>query len=68
MKNQQIISQTTLSGNEALRVLYHKTKDMVELEIGDTSLRFEAKTFFMMNELFRKAAAKLTMQTELHHA
>lgn len=41
---------------------------MIELEVGGTSLRFEARNFFMMNEMLRKAAAKLVMQTELHHA
>ena len=68
MKSQQIISQARLAGNEECKVLYNKAKDMIELEIGGTSLRFEAKNFFTMNELLRKAAAKLVMQTELRHA
>jgi hypothetical protein len=68
MKKQQIISQAKLAGNEECRVLYNKAKDMIELEIGGTSLRFEAKNFLLMNELFRKAAARLVMQTELQHA
>ena len=68
MKKQQIISQAKLAGNEECKVLYNKAKDMIELEVGGTSLRFEARNFFMMNEMLRKAAAKLVMQTELHHA
>jgi len=49
-------------------VLYNKAKDIVELEIGDTSLRLEVRNFFMMNEMMRKAVARLVMQTELHQA
>ncbi|MDI1297617.1 MAG: hypothetical protein PSV17_04470 [Methylotenera sp.] len=68
MKKQLIISQAKLAGNQECKVLYNKAKDMIELEVGGTSLRFEARNFFMMNEMLRKAAAKLVMQTELHHA
>lgn len=68
MKKQLIISQAKLAGNQECKVLYNKAKDMIELEVGGTSLRFEARNFFMMNEMMRKAAAKLVMQTELHHA
>ena len=65
MSKQQIISQVKLAGNEECKVLYNKAKDIVELEVGGTSLRFDACNFFMMNEMMRKAAAKLVMQTEL---
>lgn len=68
MKRQQIVSQEKLAGNEECKVLYNKAKDMIELEIGGTSLRFEAKNFFRMSEILRKAAAKLVMQTELRQA
>ncbi len=68
MSKQLIISQAKLSSNEDCKVLYNKAKDIVELEIGDTSLRLEARNFFMMNEMMRKAVAKLVMQTELHQA
>jgi hypothetical protein len=68
MKKQQIISQAKLAGNEECKVLYNKAKDMIELEIGGTSLRLNARNFFMMSEMLRKAAAKLVMQTELQHA
>jgi len=68
MKKQLIISQAKLAGNQECKVLYNKAKDTIELEVGGTSLRFEARNFFMMNEMLRKAAAKLVMQTELHHA
>lgn len=67
MSKQMIISQARFVDNEECKVLYNKAKDMVELEVGGTSLRFEAGNFFMMNEMMRKAAAKLIMQTELRH-
>ncbi len=66
MNKQQIISQATLAGNQECKVRYHKAKDIVELEVGGTSLRLAATSFFMMNEMMRKAAAKLVMQTELN--
>ncbi|HEY0841404.1 MULTISPECIES: hypothetical protein [Methylotenera] len=68
MSKQLIISQAKLTGNEDCKVLYNKAKDIVELEIGDTSLRLEVRNFFMMNEMMRKAVARLVMQTELHQA
>lgn len=67
MSKQMIISQARFDDNEECKVLYNKAKDMVELEVGGTSLRFEASNFFMMSEMMRKAAAKLIMQTELRH-
>ena len=67
MKKQQIISQAKLVGNEECKVFYNKAKDMIELEVGGTSLRLNARNFFMMSEMLRKAAAKLVMQTELQH-
>jgi len=68
MSKQLIISQAKLTDNEDCKVLYNKAKDIVELEIGDTSLRLEVRNFFMMNEMMRKAVARLVMQTELHQA
>lgn len=67
MGQQLIISQAVLAENEGCKVLYNKDKDVVELEIGGISLRFEARNFFMMNEMLRKATARLVMQTELRH-
>lgn len=60
---QQLVNQAILAGNQTCKVLYNKTKDMVVLEIGGTSIRFEASQFFVMNEMMRKAVAKLIMQT-----
>ena len=65
---QEVMSQATLNGNSDCKVLYHKAKDMVEIEVGGTSLRFEARNFMMMSEMMRKAAAKLVMRTELLNA
>ncbi len=68
MSKQLIISQAKLVGNEHCKILYNKSKDIVELEIGGTSLRLEVRNFFMMNEMMRKAVARLVVQTELHQA
>jgi len=65
MSKQQIISQAQLGENAQCKVFYNKAKDMVEIELGGTSLRFEAHSFIMVNEMMRKAAAKLVMQTQL---
>lgn len=67
MGRQLIIGQAVLAENAECKVLYNKANDVVELEIGGVSLRFEARNFFMMNEMLRKAAARLVIQTELHH-
>ena len=66
--NKRIVGQAQLAGNATCKVLYNKAKDAVVLEVGGTSLKFKASSFFIMNEMMRKAAAKLVMQTELHHA
>ena len=68
MSKQRIISQAKLAGNQECKVLYNKVKDVIELEVGGTTIRFESKSFFMMHEVMRKATARLIMQTELHHA
>ena len=68
MSKQLIMSQAKLADNAECKVLYNKAKDLVELEVGGTSLRLQASNFFMMSEMMRKAAAKIVMQTELHHA
>lgn len=67
MKKQQIISQAKLTSNEECKVLYNQAKDMIELEVGGTSLRLNARNFFMMSEMLRKAVAKLVVQTKLQH-
>ncbi|MBA3696744.1 MAG: hypothetical protein H0W85_08325 [Methylotenera sp.] len=68
MSKRLMVSQTKLAGDAECKVLYNKAKDLVELEVGDTSLRLDASNFFMMSEMMRKAAAKIIMQTKLHHA
>lgn len=67
MSKQLIMSKAKLADNAECKVLYNKAKDVVELEVGGTSLRLQASNFFMMSEMMRKAAAKIVMQTELHH-
>ena len=68
MDKQRIICQAKIAGNENCKVLYNEVTDMIELEIGGTSIRFDTQNFFMINEMLRRAAARLIMQTELHHA
>jgi hypothetical protein len=65
MKRQTVVGKTMLAGKTACKVLYHKSSDMVEVEVGGTTLKFEADSFIMMNEMLRKAAAKIVMQTEI---
>ena len=61
MNRLQVISQGTLGDNEQCKVIYHQRSDMVVLEVGSTSLKLDASNFMMMNEMMRKAAAKLVM-------
>jgi hypothetical protein len=65
MKQQTIVGQAMLPGHTVCKVLYNKAKDTVEVEVGGTSLKFEADSFIVMNEMFRKAAAKIVMQTDI---
>lgn len=65
MKQQRIVGQAMLPSQTACKVLYNKAMDTVEVEVGGTSLKFEADSFIVMNEMFRKAAAKIVMQTDV---
>lgn len=65
MKRQTVIGRTTLAGETACKVLYHQSSDIVELEVGGTTLKFEAGNFIVMNEMLRKAAARIVMQTHI---
>ncbi len=58
----------TLPSHAECRVIYHKSKDAVEVMVGSTSLRLKADNFILLNELMRKAAAKIVMQTEIKSA
>ncbi|MEE9331073.1 MAG: hypothetical protein V3U89_02475 [Methylophilaceae bacterium] len=60
------MSKATLPDNERYKVIYNQHKDTVVLEIGDTSLKLNASNFMKMNEMMRKAAARLVMQTEIN--
>ena len=66
MNRLQVISQGTISLgalgiSEQCKVIYNQRSDMVVLEVGGTSLKLDASNFMMMNEMMRKAAAKLVM-------
>ena len=65
MKQPTVIGQTLLPSKTACKVLYNKQLDMVEMEVGGTTLKFEANSFIVMHEMIRKAAAKIVMQTPL---
>lgn len=66
MNRAQLISRATLPGNERYKVTYNQQKDTVVLEIGGTSLKLNASNFMMMNEMIRKAAARLAMKTNIN--
>ncbi|HSI28886.1 hypothetical protein [Methylophilus sp. Leaf414] len=65
MKRQTVVGKTMLAGKTACKVLYHKSSDTVEVEVGGTTLKFEADSFIVINEMLRKAAARIVMQTEI---
>jgi len=66
MNRELVMSQATLPSNELYKVIYNQRKDMVVVEIGGTSLKLNACSFMRMNEMMRKAAARLAMQTKLN--
>lgn len=66
MNKVQVMSKATLPDNELCKVVYHQRQDTVVLEIGGTSLKLNAFNFMRMNEMIRKAAARLAMQTEIN--
>jgi len=65
MRHHKIVGQAMLPSNTACKVLYNKSMDTVEVEVGGTTLKFEADSFIVMHEMMRKAAAKIVMQTEV---
>lgn len=65
MKRNQVIGKTVLPSDTACMVTYNSVIDMVELQVGGTSLRFNANSFILVQELLRKAAAKVVMQTAI---
>lgn len=65
MKRQTVVGKAMLAGKTACKVLYNQSSDMVELEVGGTTLKFEADNFIVINEMLRKAAARIVMQTEI---
>ncbi len=64
MSRVKVMGRATAPGNEQYKVVYNQYKDTVVLELGDTSLKLNAVNFMLMNEMVRKAAARLVMQTE----
>ena len=66
MAKQTVLGQTILPSNTQCKVIYNRALDSVEIEVGGTSLKFEADSFIVINEMFRKAAARIVMQTKIH--
>jgi len=67
MNKSQVMSQATLAGDAQCKVIYNQRSDVVVLEVGGTSLKLDACNFMMMNEMMRKAAARLVMQTDIKY-
>jgi hypothetical protein len=65
MNTKQLIGRTKLTGNEKCKVHYNQRRDTVVLEVGGISLTLDARNFMAVNEMMRKAAAKLIMQTHI---
>ncbi|WP_047552397.1 hypothetical protein [Methylotenera sp. G11] len=65
MNRKQVIGKAILPSNTECKVIYSNSSDLVEVQLGGTSLRFNADSFILLNELLRKAAAKVIMQTAI---
>lgn len=65
MKRNQVIGKTVLPSATECKVTYNRVMDTVELQVGGTSLHFNANSFILVQELLRKAAAKVVMQTAI---
>ena len=63
MNKAKVMGRATLPDNEQYKVVYNQNLDTVVLELGGTSLKLNAVNFMVMNEMIRKAAARLVMQT-----
>lgn len=68
MNRKQVIGKTVLPSNTECKVIYSNSSDLVEVQLGGTSLRFNADSFILLNELLRKAADKVIMQTTIVNA
>lgn len=63
MGTQKIVGQIILPSHTECKVLYNQLMDVVEIEVGGTSLKFQANSFILVHEMLRKAAARIVMQT-----
>lgn len=64
MNTPQLICQTKLTGKEKCKVRYNQHSDKVVLEVGGIALTLDVHNFMMVNEMMRKAAARLVMRTD----
>ncbi len=65
MSQSQIVGQTTLEGALPCRVCFHRQTDTVDVQVGCTTLCMPAQQFIVIQEMLRKAAARIVMQTEV---
>jgi hypothetical protein len=65
MSSIEVMSSASLPNKEFYQVVYNSYQDEVVIEIGRTSLKLNAINFMMLNEMMRKAAARLAMKTEI---
>lgn len=65
MAKQTIITKATLPSALQCKVYYHQRQDTVELELGGTTIKIGTDSFIVMQEVMRKAVAKIIMQTPI---
>lgn len=65
MAKHTIISKATLPSALQCNVYYHQQKDTVELELGGTTIKIGADSFIVMQEVMRKAVAKIIMRSPM---
>lgn len=63
MSQEIIIGRTELPRQTNCTVCYYKNLDFVEVSVGNSSLKLEANSFILLNEMMRKAAAKIIMHS-----
>lgn len=65
MHQSQIVGQTNLEGVLPCRICFHRNTDMVDVQVGCTTLCMPAQQFIVIQEMMRKAAARIVMQTDI---
>lgn len=66
MSQQYVIGRAELAGETMCSISCDQGMEFVELAVGNTSLKLEARNFMLLNEMMRKAAAKIVMNPKLN--